>query len=141
MKLRIEEDAIGLRLSRAEIAELAEKRSLEVATPLGRGQILRYRLEAADVQALELSWSDGALTVRLPARDAAEWPRSGQIGFSRELDAGEGRTTSLRVEWDFKGEQRPDRKARRQEAMEEAYAALERDEVEDRSAAREEPSD
>ncbi|MFP5501933.1 MAG: DUF7009 family protein [Candidatus Sericytochromatia bacterium] len=140
MKLRIEEATVQLRLTRAEIAELAAQGRLEVATPLGAGQILRYRLEAAEVPAIAVAWADGVLTVRLPRAAAAEWASSGRIGFAHEIDAG-GKPLTVRVEWDFKGEQQPERKARRQEAMEEAYTGSERDGREDRLAERDEPSD
>lgn len=137
MKLRIEKNAIRLRLTRAEIDELAEKGHLEVVTPLGPGQALRYRLEAADVPAIALAWNDACLTVRLPAPDVAAWPKSGQIGFQRELDAGDGLRVSLRVERDFKEGRRP----ARPEGREEAEPGPDRFEPEDRTSAREEPSD
>lgn len=141
MKLRIEEDTLTLRLKRSEIAELAARGHLEVTTPLGEGQAFRYRLEAAEVPAIAVAWAEGVLTVRLPESAAAAWASSGQIGFARAIDAGGGKTVTVRVEWDFKGEQQPERKARRQEAMEEAYAGAEPDERADRGAERDEPSD
>ena len=140
MKLRIEEDTLTLRLTRPEIAELAAKGRLEVVTPLGAGQAFRYRLEAAEVQAIALAWADGVLTVQLPASAAAAWPTSGQLGFARAIDTGAGKVLTVRVEWDFKGEQAPERKARRQEAMEEAYG-VERDDRADRDGERDEPGD
>lgn len=141
MKLRIEEETLTLRLKRSEIAELAAKGRLEVAMPLGEGQAFRYRLEAADVPAIAVAWAEGVLAVQLPQGAAAGWANSGQLGFARAIDLGAGKSLTVRVEWDFKGEQQPERKARRQEAMEEAYAGAELDDRADRRTERDEPSD
>ena len=101
MKLRIQGDALRLRLTRPEVLQLAEAGEVTAEMRLGLGSSFVYRIRAADVAHLGASMDGGALTVVVPRGEVAGWPDDERVGFEGTQDAGDGRRLALLVEKDF----------------------------------------
>jgi hypothetical protein len=108
VKLRIRGDSLRLRLSRTEVATLAERGRVEDAITFDAttGAALRYALDAsADASAVAAHFADGRITVVLPLPVAHRWTSSEQVSVSAEqpLDAGDAAAgvLTILVEKDF----------------------------------------
>lgn len=107
MKLRMVSNSLRLRLTRSEVAQLAEQGSVEERIEFVNGSTLTYELESRphldDVVAL---FENGSIMVRVPQAMAQEWAATDQIGMQAEV----GPLTVL-IEKDFQcahGEKDPD---------------------------------
>lgn len=103
MKIRIQGNAIRLRLKREEVAALATSGSVEDRLKFGPdpSQHLVYRLVTADRDAMNTYFRDGAVVVELPRDEAAGWETSDRVGFEQTVEV-EGESIAVLVEKDFK---------------------------------------
>ena len=101
MKLRIQDDALRLRLSRGDLHSLGHTGAVEATMHVGPGQVLVYRLCASDVGRLGAEMEGGTVTVSLPRDWVDGWADDERVGFEATQDAGAGRTLAILVEKDF----------------------------------------
>ena len=95
MKLRLHGDSVRLRLSRAEMAKLAETGRVEDTLAFAPGRTLSYSLETGSALAAEF---DGRrISIVVPAAAAKHWMESDEAGI-------EGTSGSIKVliEKDFR---------------------------------------
>ncbi len=107
MKLRIRGNSLRLRLTKSEVARIAEGVRLEETTVFGLEphQRLSYALECSnDGENMNADYRDGRITVRLPQTVAREWAMTDRVSLDGEqsLDGnGDGATLRLLIEKDF----------------------------------------
>lgn len=105
MKLRIRGNSLRLRLTKSEVACIAEGLPLEETIMFGLEphQRLSYALEcSADSENMTADYRDGRITVRLPQSIAREWAMTDRVSLDGEqsLD-GDGAVLRLLIEKDF----------------------------------------
>ena len=97
MKLRIKGDTLRLRLLRSEVQRLVETCSVEETVHFAPGQELRYALRMCDADAMTAEFDGGCITVRVPAKVAAEWAAGDMVGLYAAMSGG----MTIAVEKDF----------------------------------------
>lgn len=98
MKLRLQKNSVRLRLSEAEVSELASSGRVREAVPfgLGAGETLIYEIctdEAASEISVRLDRS--RITVTVSAAAARSWASSGDVVLQSE--SSDPRSTALRI--------------------------------------------
>lgn len=101
MKLRIQDDALRLRLSRGDLRALDRTGAVEAAMHVGPGKALVYRLCVADGDRLGAELDGAMVTVSVPRDWVVGWVDDERVGFEGTQDAGDGRTLAILVEKDF----------------------------------------
>ncbi|MGH9552010.1 MAG: DUF7009 family protein [Terriglobales bacterium] len=104
MKLRIQGNAIRLRLNRKEVAELAAAGQIleSVEFSSAGDQRLAYAIEVdAKLSAVAADYQRGRITIRLPRSLAREWLETEQIGVKGEQPLGSGGVLRILIEKDF----------------------------------------
>ncbi len=107
MKLRLQDNALRLRLSRGDVRRLAETGAVEASTPIAPDAAVRYALRAADVPRLRAEVAGLTLTVLVPREWVDGWEDDVHVGFAETQDAGDGRALAITVEKDFDCLHRP----------------------------------
>jgi hypothetical protein len=100
MKLRISGNNLRVRLSQAETAQLAAGESLEQFTHFSLLSRLVARVEVSGTR-VSAEFSDGQLTLRLPAITVRRWADSEEVAIDAEQDAGSNRVLKILIEKDF----------------------------------------
>ncbi|MCU1258470.1 MAG: hypothetical protein JWO80_1355 [Bryobacterales bacterium] len=107
MKLRMRSNSLRLRLTRSEVAQLAEQGSVEERIEFVNDSALIYELESwRNLDHVVALYENGRIMVRLPEAMAQEWAATDQVGIEAEV----GPLTVL-IEKDFQcahGEKDPD---------------------------------
>jgi hypothetical protein len=97
MKLRIQDDSLRLRLTRGEVDDLGQGRTVERTVHFPGGRALKYVLTGSATAASPLAaYSGDTIRVSLPEWRVKAWAASGEVGI-------EGQDGPLRilVEKDF----------------------------------------
>ena len=100
MKLRIRGDSIRLRLTRGEVAALAEGRIVEESTGFGPDARLSYAITLGGAS-LAAKLAGPRIEVCVPADVGRAWAAGDSVGIEGVQAAGEGRTLRILVEKDF----------------------------------------
>jgi len=102
MKLRIRDNSIRLRLSRGEVDSLRADGLVKARTEFPAGHEFGYELESspASVQP-DASFSDRAITVRVPESMALAWASTEQVSMQGEQFLDDGGKLTILVEKDF----------------------------------------
>ncbi len=96
MKLRIQGNALRLRLNQTEVAQFSKMGFYEDAIEFSPGARLTYALESSSgVSALRAIYRDGSLRIQVPHKAGLEWATSEQTGISG------GDHLSITIEKDF----------------------------------------
>jgi hypothetical protein len=107
MKLRMRSGSLRLRLTRSEVALLAEKGSVVECVEFPNGSRLVYELESrAVLDGIAARFENGRITVLAPEAGVREWAASERVGIG-----GQSGALALLIEKDFQcmhGEQDPD---------------------------------
>jgi HSP20 family molecular chaperone IbpA len=102
MKLRIRGNSLRLRITRPELEQLASGRPVIERLTFGAGAQLRYELNVdATAAALEATYNDGVIRVRIPAAEFRRWQSEDQVALSVAQATGEDSELTLLVEKDF----------------------------------------
>jgi len=104
MKLRIQGNSLRLRVSEAEVLQLAQTGRVEEALTLGPlpEQGLHYvLLVSSGHQTMEAHISGNTITVYLPQQAAVSWMNSDQNGLEQVIENGAGQSLRLLVEKDL----------------------------------------
>jgi len=97
MKLRLNEKSIRFRVRRSEVAVFSEASAISTAAPFPGGRELVFRLSAASVDKLSVSFEDDSIEVRVPSAAAEQWCNSDEVGIY-----GQDGTLEIMVEKDFR---------------------------------------
>ena len=89
MKLRLHENTLRLRLSRKDVAQLAETATVEETVTFGGDRRLVYRLEAGTAP-LAASFDGAKISVSVPYSEVKSWAATDQTGI-------EGSAGALRI--------------------------------------------
>lgn len=82
MKLRIRENSIRLRLTKSEVAEIAEKGLVENRTEFGNNQIFVYSLKtSASTPDLQANFENGRIEIIVPQSVADNWTITEEVGI------------------------------------------------------------
>ena len=101
MKLRMQDNAIRLRLNRKEVEEFARKNRVSAAVNFS-GSALRYTLIVAPgCIAISAAFSDGEVVVSVPLETAREWTATDQVGLHAEQSLAAHGSLAIDVEKDF----------------------------------------
>ncbi len=102
MKLRIRQNTLRLRLTKTEVDRLAKDGRVEESTVFSPSSALRYVLTTSDtVAALDASFTDGTIEIRVPTKTARAWATNEEVGLSGEVPVKDGTPLVLLVEKDF----------------------------------------
>lgn len=97
MKLRIKGNAIRFRLTQTEVAQLGAGATLRDATEFAPSQRLTWLLQPAAIPAIEATFRDATVSVRLPDSDVQTWAGSDTVGIY-----GQAGMLEVSVEKDFR---------------------------------------
>src|SRR5262245_19371334 len=102
MKLRIRGDSIRIRVTQAELREIAEHGSVRDRSNFGDGAALTYELES-DTNAREprARFAGQLVSIVLPAATVRLWASSGDVSIESEQPIGGGERLRILVEKDF----------------------------------------
>jgi len=103
MKIRIKGNSIRIRLTRTEVEAFGKDGYLEERTAFGAGNVFAYALARYHTHAsLSADFSNGKITVLMPASMADEWTTTDVVGFSENMPIEGGGSLFLLIEKDFK---------------------------------------
>jgi len=102
MKLRIRGDSIRIRVTQAELREIADSGRVRDTIRFGGGVGLSYALES-DAAAREprARYAKNLISVVLPAATVQRWAGSNEVSIEGEQALGDGQTLRILVEKDF----------------------------------------
>lgn len=96
MKLRIQGNALRLRLNQTEVAQFSKMGCFEDAIEFSPGVSLTYALESSgSIQSPKAIYKDGCLRIQVPRQEGIEWATTDRTGISG------GDAVSITVEKDF----------------------------------------
>jgi hypothetical protein len=103
MKLRVRNNSIRLRLTKAEVAAFAFDGAVEEAIEFGVTSEDRfvYRLEQAAVENVRADFANGKITIFVPLADAENWTKTNQIGIKFEQNLDAEKILKILIEKDF----------------------------------------
>ena len=102
MKLRINGNAIRLRLNRSEIVIFGEHGLLEEKTEFINGITFVYALERkAGIDKLEASFQGNMIRVFVPEEIVNQWTTTDIVGYDDNMDIGNDCHLKLLIEKDF----------------------------------------
>jgi hypothetical protein len=105
MKLWIRGNSLRLRVSKTELAKIAETGRADDTTRFSSEQSLRYGVEVRPTGAVTATFSDASILVALPKAFLDLWLRPGEISVEGSQPVGGGKVLQIVLE---KDEQRPD---------------------------------
>jgi hypothetical protein len=100
MKLWIRGNSIRLRLSKTELAKLAEKGMVEDAVRFSSEQRLRYAIEVRPTGAVTVQFSGTELVVTLPKTRLDLWVRENEVSVEGSQPIGGGKVLQVVLEKD-----------------------------------------
>ena len=102
MKLRIRDNAIRLRLMRAEVDTLRQDGLVTAHTGFPGGRTFSYVVESSPASVKPAAFfSDNVVTLRIPETTVLAWATSEQVSIEGEQALDDGETLHLLVEKDF----------------------------------------
>jgi hypothetical protein len=103
MKLRIQGNALRLRLNQSEVAQFSKTGYVEDSIEFAPGAAFTYALESlSGVQQPQALYKSGGVRVQVPAKIGTEWATTDQVGISGEQPLSAGKQLSILIEKDFK---------------------------------------
>ena len=82
MKLRLQGNSVRLRLTRSEVGRLRDTGLVEESVDFGGGERLVYRLQSRpEPDPVRAGFSQGMVTVSVPAEVAQAWADSDEVGI------------------------------------------------------------
>lgn len=102
MKLRILDNSIRLRLSQAEVAQLADAQEVLAKIQFPAGNAMHYRiLPNTSAEKINLSYGEEGITVTIPTSQVKEWANSEEVGISTSQPLANNDTVRILIEKDF----------------------------------------
>jgi len=100
MKLRIRGNSLRLRVSKTELARIAESGKAEDAVRFSSEQSLRYAIEVRPTGAVTATFADAAILVTLPKARLDLWLRPGEVSVEGSQPVGGGKVLQILLEKD-----------------------------------------
>ncbi len=100
MKLWIRGNSLRLRVSKTELAKLAETGKAEDTTRFSSEQSLRYGIEVRPTGAVTAQLADGAILVALPKAHLDLWLRPDELSIEGSQPIGGGKVLQIVLEKD-----------------------------------------
>ena len=100
MKLWIRGNSLRLRVSKTELAMIAETGKAEDTTRFSSEQSLRYAIEVRPTGAVTATFTDSAILVTLPKARLDLWLRPGEISVEGSQPIGGGKVLQVVLEKD-----------------------------------------
>ncbi|MGB6150995.1 MAG: hypothetical protein WBG48_03300 [Pricia sp.] len=100
MKIRIKDNAIRLRLTKSEVAELCEKGCYKSQTEFNDAAFT-YGLRIKEHGELSAAFEGNSIMLDIPSKLISGWDTNAQIGFENNQALQKGKTLHLLVEKDF----------------------------------------
>jgi len=100
MKLRIRGNSLRLRVSKTELAKLAETGKAEDIVRFSSEQGLRYAIEVRPTGAVTAAFTDAAILVSLPKARLDLWLRPGEVSVEGSQPIGGGKVLQILLEKD-----------------------------------------
>ena len=102
MKLRVKDNSVRLRLTRSEVDTLRTSGIVASKIDFPAGRELCYRVESSPASVSPAaSFSDNAVTVRLPETAVLAWATTEQVSLQGEQLLDDGAMLKILVEKDF----------------------------------------
>ena len=100
MKLRIRGNSLRLRVSKTELAKIAETGKVEDTVRFSSEQSLRYGIEVRTAGAVTAKFSDAAILVTLPKARLDLWLRPNEVSVEGSQPIGPGKVLQILLEKD-----------------------------------------
>ena len=100
MKLRIRGNSLRVRVSKTELAKIAETGKAEDTVRFSSEQSLRYAIEVRPTGAVTATFGDAAILVTLPKARLDLWLRPGEVSVEGSQPVGGGKVLQILLEKD-----------------------------------------
>jgi hypothetical protein len=100
MKLRIRGNSLRLRVSKTELAKIAETGKVEDTVRFSSEQSLRYGIEVRPPGAVTATFADAAIFVTLPKARLDLWLRPNEVSVEGSQPVGRGKVLQILLEKD-----------------------------------------
>ena len=101
MKLRIKDNSIRLRLTKSEVAELANKCIFESHINFGNDIRMTYSITKWDADNIDVKYEPNKIEVRIPKSEIDNWANTSLISMESIQQIQEGPDLKILVEKDF----------------------------------------
>ncbi|HRG99773.1 MAG TPA: hypothetical protein PLR99_26185 [Polyangiaceae bacterium] len=101
MKLRTRGNSLRLRLTRSEVARLAEGGEVTDRVEFGAGAALSYTIASANVPHVRATLEGAHVRVEAPPAVVRDWAATEQVGFEGSQPLDGGRALKILVEKDW----------------------------------------
>lgn len=102
MKLRLFDNSLRLRLTPAEVAQLADRGGVAGETSFSDTIVLRYHLRTSpSAKSVTASFDSTTVAVEIPIALAGEWIRGPEVGLSATQESAPGVILKILIEKDF----------------------------------------
>ncbi len=102
MKVRINNNSVRIRLTKSEVARLADGASVEQATHFSTTTKFECAIEpCSDATDLQLTFSGSRLIIKIPSNHVARWAGSNDVGIESAQSIDASRSVQILVEKDF----------------------------------------
>jgi hypothetical protein len=101
MKLRIRGDSVRIRVSKVELAEIADAGAAEDSVRFSPSTELRYRVEVRPTGPVEADFIGPLLRVVVPKSRVEQWLRPDEVAIEGRQAIGDGATLRILIEKDY----------------------------------------
>jgi hypothetical protein len=101
MKLRIRGTSIRLRVSKGELAQIAEVGSVEDVIRFSADTALRYRLEVKPAGVIEADFAASSLRISIPRAHVAHWLQPSEVAIEAQQAVAGQESLRILVEKDY----------------------------------------
>jgi hypothetical protein len=102
MKIRINGNSVRIRLSRPEVDRFGKEGYLEEKTEFGSASFVYALQSKKDGDGLSASYEANKMIMFVPEQIQQEWVTTEKVGYDATMPIGNGKTTYLLLEKDFK---------------------------------------
>jgi hypothetical protein len=100
MKLRVRSNSFRLRLTKTEVSTLRCQGECAELIKFPGGASLAYSLHASESAAVHAEFEAGAVRIKVPRQDIAQWSTTDAVGIYATVDAS-GEALHVSIEKDF----------------------------------------
>lgn len=101
MKLRIKGNSIRFRLTKTDLANLANTGKIEEHTKFVQATLTYTLASNNSIQQMTASFSENNVLVEVPERDVKAWPNNDIVGYEAYMPLPDGASLFILIEKDF----------------------------------------
>lgn len=101
MKLRIKDNSIRLRLTKSEVAELAEKGRFESVINFGTDGKMTYAISESATDTIDVRYEANKIEVRIPKKELDHWTNTDNISLQASKKIENDEDLKILIEKDF----------------------------------------